>query len=79
MMISDKLASDNSNITGKPSGDGESQQTQSGPTVTWSGIEVEYGQVIAEYTNQAYAGLEKSNIPDSMKDIVKDYFTELNK
>ena len=79
VMISDKLASDNSNITGKPSGDGESQQTQSGPTVTWSGIEVEYGQVIAEYTNQAYAGLEKSNIPDSMKDIVKDYFTELNK
>jgi len=47
--------------------------------MTWSGVEVEYGQVIAEYTNQAYAGLDKSDIPDSMKDIVKDYFSELNK
>lgn len=77
--ITDKVASENSNLTGAPNQDGESYQTQGGPTMTWSGVEVEYSQVIAEYTNQAYAGLEQSDIPDSMKDIVKDYFSELNK
>ena len=46
--------------------------------MTWEGIEIPYEQVIAEYTNQAYENLSGSNIPDSMKDIVKDYFSELN-
>ncbi len=68
--------SDN-NIQGSASGD-ESQLTQDGPTMTWEGIEIPYNQVIAEYTNQAYENLSGSDIPDSMKDIVKDYFSELN-
>ena len=52
--------------------------TESNQTATWSGQSVDYNQVIGNYTNQAYTNMESSNIPDSMKDLIRDYFTELN-
>ena len=68
----------NEYLTGQANSEGNSYLTESNQVMTWSGESVTYEQVIGNYTNQAYTNMESSNIPDSMKELVKDYFTELN-
>ena len=65
-----------SNLTGKKSGNNQYTQ-KSSDSLTWAGNSVNYNQVIGNYANQAYSNLENSNIPSSMKDIVKAYFEGL--
>lgn len=69
---------DDDNLTGKANADGDSTISQSNQSYTWSGNAVDYNTVIGDYTNQAYSDLNSSSAPDSMKDYVKDYFSELN-
>ncbi len=78
VMIPDGNMESNENLTGQSNSSGTSYLTESEQTITWTGESVDYNQVIGEYTNQAYTGMESSNIPDSMKDLIRDYFTELN-
>ena len=77
-MIPDGDMGTNENLTGQANSNGNSYLTESNQTATWSGQSVDYNQVIGNYTNQAYTNMESSNIPDSMKDLIRDYFTELN-
>ncbi len=78
IMIPDEDMMSDENLTGQANANGQSYLTESDQVATWSGESVSYDQVIGNYTNQAYTNMESSNIPDSMKDLVIDYFTELN-
>lgn len=77
VMIGDDMPF-NETLTGQANADGESELIRSDQVIEWEGNSVEYDKVIGEYTNRAYDSLEKSNLPDSMKKIIKDYFVELN-
>ena len=77
-MVPDADFGTNENLSGQSNSSGQSYMTESDQAATWRGESVDYNQVIGEYTNQAYTNMETSNIPDSMKDLIKDYFTELN-
>ena len=76
-MVSDDMPS-NESMTGKGNASGESNMAQSDQAQAWSGNSVEYDSVIGEYTNRAYDSLPESNLPDSMKELVRDYFSDLN-
>lgn len=69
---------DNENLTGTPV-DGESYTQQGGPSVTWSGIKMDYQQVIADYQNKAYERIEGGDYPAAVQDAIKNYFENLNK
>ncbi|MBO7402829.1 MAG: hypothetical protein J6U10_07550, partial [Lachnospiraceae bacterium] len=60
-------------------GEGEESQTQTGQSFTWEGNYVDYGTVIGDYTRKAYEDLNDTDVPPSMQELIKDYFTEINK
>ncbi len=66
------------NLNGKK-GEGDSSKTDNGPTLTWEGTSVDYSTVVGEYTKKAYEELDTTDVPASMQDLIKDYFTEINK
>lgn len=68
----------NQNLTGKANQNGDSQKYQSDKTKGYKGTKNDYKQVIGEYSKKAYDNMNQSNIPDSMKDLVKNYFSNLN-
>ena len=79
--IDDRELGDDENLNGQPNGSGDSTSSQSDRAYNWSGTAVDYNQVIGEYTNRAYSELNDSkyeNMDSTMKDYIKDYFTELN-
>lgn len=43
----------------------------------FAGTKVEYEQVIGAYRDKAYSQIEKKEIPSSMQEIVKEYFSGL--
>lgn len=60
-------------------------QTESGniyqtkqKTNSEKGDTIDYKQVYSQYKNEAMRSLNEDDIPDSMKDIVKNYFSELD-
>ena len=74
----DEYMDPNQNLTGQANKEGSSTMTQAGQGYAWSGQKKDYNQVIGNYKNHAYDRMNKSQIPDSMKDMVKDYFTDLD-
>ena len=52
--------------------------TPSDYSYVWSGNKQTHGEVIGNYTKDAYQNMEHSKIPDSMKDVVKNYFESMN-
>ena len=68
----------NEYITGQANKDGESKMSESNNANTWSGEKKNYNEVVGDYTKQAYDNMNQSQIPDPMKDLVKDYFSDLN-
>ena len=74
--IPDGAIGTDSNLTGKKNGNNQYTQ-KSSDSLTWAGNSVNYNQVVGNYAAQAYSNLESSNIPSSMKDIVKAYFEGL--
>lgn len=68
---------DDENLTGKAGGTGKTytQKSKNGPA--WAGNSVDYSQVVGDYANQAYSNVENNKVPDSMKEIIKSYFTGL--
>ena len=65
------------NLTGTQ-GDGSSYVTQGGEALTWSGNQVEYGQVIGEYSRQAMSQINQASYPPGVQDIIRNYFETLN-
>lgn len=68
---------DNENLSGIR-GDGKTYTKQDGQALSWAGEHVDYNQVIGSYTSQAYHQIDQSNYPESMQNIIKDYFMGLN-
>ena len=68
---------DDENLSGTR-GDGKTYTKQSEQALSWVGEHVDYNQVIGSYTSQAYHQIDQSNYPESMKNIIKDYFMGLN-
>ncbi len=65
-------------VNGKKSGEGEGQTVKTSDSLTFSGTAADYETVISTYTGQAYSALNSSSVPDAMKDVVKNYFSELS-
>ncbi len=78
VMVSDQNSGPNQFMTGQANSQGSSQLTPSQNAQVWAGENVQYEQVIGDYTRQAYDNMNQSQIPDSMKDMVKEYFSNLN-
>jgi hypothetical protein len=66
------------NLHGK-NGEGSESQTQTGQSFTWEGTSVDYSTVISDYTRKAYEDLNQTDVPPSMQELIRDYFTEINK
>lgn len=66
------------NLTGSKNESGNSQQVESQTGLNLDGQKVNYDKVIGDYKNSALEGANNSNIPQNLKDIIKDYFEELN-
>ncbi len=66
------------NLTGSKNESGNSQQVESQTGLNLDGQKVNYDKVIGDYKNSALEGANNSNIPQNLKDIIKDYFEKLN-
>lgn len=78
VVIPDSVGNDD-NLSGTATKDGNSYKSESQQGITWRGQSVDYDSVISEYTQDAYSKIESNQIPEAMKDVVKNYFEELNK
>ncbi len=65
-------------ISGKNNGGEENQTIKTSDGLTFSGTAADYETVISAYTGRAYSALNSSSVPDAMKDVVKNYFSELS-
>ena len=72
-----KEIGEDENLTGEASGDSK-YKVKSKDGLTWAGSRVGYQKVIGEYTQDAYGKIADSKVPESMQDVVKSYFSELN-
>ena len=66
------------NLTGNKNEDGDSQSIDSENGFNLDGSKIDYDKVIGDYTNSALEGANNSNLPESLKDLIKDYFEGLN-
>ncbi|MBP3296908.1 MAG: hypothetical protein J6M27_10035 [Lachnospiraceae bacterium] len=46
--------------------------------VGWAGNHVDYNNVMGEYSERAYQGIESGRYPSGMEDVIKEYFTSFN-
>jgi len=64
-------------VTGKPSGQGASEQTEAGPGLgSFDGF-VPYNEVFGIYSRQAMQNLERMNISAGMRELIKEYFNAI--
>lgn len=66
------------NLTGNKNENGDSQSIESQNGFNLDGSKIDYDKVIGDYTNSALEGANNSNLPESLKDLIKDYFEGLN-
>ncbi len=66
-----------SQLTGKKNNNGNSEKVTSEKGINVRGEDVPYNQVIGSYKEQAAQSLGSSEIPEGMKEIIKNYFTSL--
>ncbi|GAA0084431.1 hypothetical protein UT300007_08700 [Clostridium sp. CTA-7] len=66
------------NLTGNKNQDGNSQTIDTQNGLNLDGNKINYDKVIGDYTNSALDGANNSNLPESLKDLIKDYFEGLN-
>ena len=78
-MMFEEGTGQNEKLTGKTISGGESKKFESQYSQMSKGTQKEYKQVIGDYTNKAYSKMNQSKIPNSMKDFIKGYFTNLDK
>ena len=66
------------NLTGNKNNNGSSQEIESQSGLNVGGEKVDYDKVIGDYSNSALEGANNSNLPQSLKDLIKNYFEGLN-
>lgn len=66
------------NLTGNKNENGNSQEIENQTGINIDGEKVDYDKVIGDYSNSALEGANNSNLPQSLKDIIKNYFEQLN-
>lgn len=66
------------NLTGNKNENGNSQSIDSQNGFNLDGSKIDYDKVIGDYTNSALEGANNSNLPESLKDLIKEYFQGLN-
>lgn len=66
-----------SNLTGKKGSGGNTEQVTTDGSNAGRGSAVPYNQVIGEYKQQALDGMDGSEVPPGMQDMVRDYFSNL--
>lgn len=75
----DSVGGGDPSLESGPLGAGQGEQgPPGGPAPASGGSSRPYQEVYAEYEAQASQVLGRSQIPESMKDLVRDYFTEIN-
>lgn len=67
-----------SNLTGNKNNSGNTQQIETENGLNVGGEKVDYDKVIGDYSNSALEGANNSNLPQSLKDLIKSYFEGLN-
>lgn len=65
------------NLTGEKGQTGNSQTGYSNNGINERGGSVNLDSIIGDYSKEAIEGLERNSIPDYLKDIIKEYFEEL--
>jgi hypothetical protein len=66
-----------SNLSGQKGTGGTTDQVITDKSQTVKGSSVPYNQVVGQYRDKAMEGMNTSDIPPGMKDMVKEYFTSL--
>ncbi len=66
-----------SNLSGTKGTTGTTEQVTTDKSQTVRGSSVPYDQVVGEYKDKAMESINTSDIPPGMRDMVKEYFTEL--
>ena len=66
------------NLTGNKNENGDTQQVETKTGLNLDGSKANYDKVIGDYTNSALEGANNSNLPESLKDLIKEYFEGLN-
>lgn len=66
-----------SQITGKKNTNGNTEQVTSEKGLNVRGEDVPYNQVIGSYKQRAVESMGSSEIPEGMREIIKNYFTSL--
>ena len=67
----------NENLTGQANQNGNSKMSSSQNGKVTNGQKVSPDSVIGEYSQKAYDSMNQSKIPGTMKDMVKNYFSNL--
>ncbi len=78
VFIPGRKVGNDENLTGDKNQNGNSQTVESENGFNLDGSKVNYEKVIGDYTNSALEGTNNSNLPESLKDIIKNYFEGLN-
>ena len=65
-------------LNGKNTREGDDQTIKTSSSMTFNGTAADYETVISSYTGKAYSALNSSTVPEAMKDVVKNYFSELS-
>lgn len=69
--------SEKSNITGKKNDSGSTQKMNTSKSMTERGELLPYNQVVGEYKDKAFENMNNTDIPEGMRDVVKNYFSSL--
>lgn len=76
--IPERNEGNDGNLTGNKNENGNSQEIESQNGLNLGGEKVNYDKVIGDYSNSALEGANNSNLPQSLKDLIKNYFEGLN-
>ncbi|MCR5209644.1 MAG: hypothetical protein K6C99_05505 [Lachnospiraceae bacterium] len=69
---------DDDGLFGNRQEGGESTYQRDNNGIGWEGDHVDYDNVIGEYSDRAYQGIENGRYPSGMEDVIKDYFSSFN-
>ena len=65
------------NLTGDKNKGGSTQSIETQSGLNLDGQKVQYDSIIGDYSKQEIESMDKSTIPPSLQDVVKNYFSEL--
>lgn len=69
---------DDENLTGQRQGSSSIQRKSDQQGTSQAGSKADLGAVSGSYEKKAYSKIQKQKIPDSMEDLVKEYFSSLD-